>query len=177
MRNNSLLFLCFGRLCLIKVAIKHISSPTGQLPSAKSRRYCRESLLLYIGFPNNFLAGSLEEAAERTRDVLSESVRLRLRSDVEVGTYLSGGLDSSITTLLATQHSPYPVRTFSISFEEAVFDESEIQDEVSRYLGTQHTALSVSNGAIAETFPNAFGTLKCQFSEPLLCRCICFRKR
>ena len=108
-----------------------------------------------LDFQTTPFAGSEEEAAQRTRDTLSESVRLRLRSDVEVGTYLSGGLDSSITTLLATQHSPYPVRTFSISFEEASFDESETQDEVSRYLGTQHTALKVSNAAIAEAFPDA----------------------
>ena len=99
--------------------------------------------------------GSLEEAAERTRDELSQAVRLRLRSDVEVGTYLSGGLDSSITTLLAVRHSRHKVRSFSIAFDEKEFDESQDQDHVSAFLGTAHCRLAVSNDDIAAAFPDA----------------------
>lgn len=98
---------------------------------------------------------TLAEAAEQTRALLGKSVQLQLRSDVEVGAYLSGGLDSSITTLLAVQHSPYPVRTFSIGFTDAYYDESNEQLLVSRQLGTRHTALQISYRAIAEAFPQA----------------------
>lgn len=97
----------------------------------------------------------LPEAIDQTRAVLAESVRLRLRSDVEVGTYLSGGLDSSITTLLAVQHSNHTVRTFSVSFEDASFDEADAQTLVSQHLGTSHTSLRIANQAIAEAFPHA----------------------
>ena len=99
--------------------------------------------------------GPLPEAIAQTRAVLAESVRLRLRSDVEVGTYVSGGLDSSITTLLAVQRASQPVRTFSVSFEEASFDEADAQTLVSQQLGTSHTSLRVSNRDIAEAFPQA----------------------
>lgn len=98
---------------------------------------------------------SEEEATTRTRSALSESVRLRLRSDVEVGTYLSGGLDSTITTLLATQYASQTVRTFSVSFAETAFDESPDQIAMSDYLGTRHSALRVTNQEIADAFPAA----------------------
>ncbi len=95
------------------------------------------------------------EAAKFVKEALSESVRLRLRSDVEVGTYLSGGLDSSITTLLATKHSRRPVKTFSITFEDPAFDESQYQRELSGLLGTVHHSLQISNKEIMESFIDA----------------------
>ena len=100
-------------------------------------------------------ARSFEDAVEQTRALLHDAVRLRLRSDVEVGTYLSGGLDSSITTHLAVQHASRPVRSFSIGFAEASFDETEAQQVVSHHLGTEHTTLRVTNAEIAAAFPRA----------------------
>ncbi|MEB2285444.1 MAG: asparagine synthase (glutamine-hydrolyzing) [Polyangiaceae bacterium UTPRO1] len=99
--------------------------------------------------------GSADEAIERTRGVLSEAVRLRLRSDVEVATYLSGGLDSAITTQLALANGLSRVHSFSITFDDKEFDESADQLALSRYLGTQHTALPVRHGDIARAFPAA----------------------
>ncbi|MCC6849193.1 MAG: asparagine synthase (glutamine-hydrolyzing) [Deltaproteobacteria bacterium] len=99
--------------------------------------------------------GSSAEAIERTRDVLSDAVRLRLRSDVEVATYLSGGLDSAITTQLALANGLSRVHSFSITFDDKEFDESSDQLELSRYLGTSHTALPVRRGDIARAFPAA----------------------
>ncbi len=99
--------------------------------------------------------GSAGEAIERTREILSDAVRLRLRSDVEVATYLSGGLDSAITTQLALANGLSQVHSFSITFEDKEFDESSDQLELSRYLGTKHTALPVRHGDIARSFPDA----------------------
>ncbi len=98
---------------------------------------------------------SESDAIEQTYFKLSESVRIRLRSDVEVGTYLSGGIDSSIITLLATQYSTKKVKTFSIGFRENSFDESGEQITVSNYLGTEHNQLTISNEDIASHFAEA----------------------
>jgi asparagine synthase (glutamine-hydrolysing) len=96
-----------------------------------------------------------ETAADETRGRLEASVRLRLRSDVEVGTYLSGGIDSAVVTALAVQCSNHPVRTFSVGFEEREFDEAPAQRIMAERLGTRHHRLLVSNTDIAAAFPAA----------------------
>ena len=83
------------------------------------------------------------EAVERIRAALENAVDLRLRSDVEVGVYASGGLDSSIIAHLAAQRTQRPLRTFSIQFDDAEFDESAEQDAITAHLGTKHTAVQV----------------------------------
>lgn len=95
------------------------------------------------------------EALARIRATLAESVRLRLRSDVEVGVYLSGGLDSSIITLLASREAQRSVATFSLAFEDAAFDESESQREVSDFLHTHHTTLAIGHADIVTNFEAA----------------------
>lgn len=99
--------------------------------------------------------GSEREAAALVRDALRESVEMRLRSDVEVGVYLSGGLDSSIVTKLTTDLSSHEVRTFSVEFDDAVFDESSSQQIVASHLGTRHSSIAVSSADIAANFPSA----------------------
>jgi len=99
--------------------------------------------------------GSEKEAIEITREKLRESVRLRLQSDVEVGVYLSGGLDSSITSVLAKQLNSQPVRSFSVAFTDENFDESQYQDDTSKFIGTNHTSLRVTHEDIARDFPHA----------------------
>ncbi|MFB6877491.1 asparagine synthase (glutamine-hydrolyzing) [Streptomyces sp. NPDC056323] len=99
--------------------------------------------------------GSEREAAALVRDALRKSVEMRLRSDVEVGVYLSGGLDSSIVTKLTTDLSSHEVRTFSVEFDDAVFDESSSQQVVASYLGTRHSSIAVSSADIAANFPSA----------------------
>ncbi len=95
----------------------------------------------------------LGEAVERTRAALERSVELRLRSDVEVGTYSSGGLDSTITTYLAQKAHTHPVRTFAIGFEDAEYDETPYQEEVARHFGTRHHTVKIAKRDIAEVFP------------------------
>jgi asparagine synthase (glutamine-hydrolysing) len=92
------------------------------------------------------LAGELEA-------LLDDAVRLRLRADVPVGTYLSGGLDSSATTALAQRHASRPVRAFGIGFADGQFDESAQQRRVATHLGAPLERVCVSDGEVAALMP------------------------
>ena len=78
------------------------------------------------------------EAVERLRAALDLSVRQHLVSDVPLGVFLSGGIDSSAVAALAARHVPGRLQTFSIGFEEPSFDESAHARRVARALGTEH---------------------------------------
>ncbi|RUX43367.1 asparagine synthetase B, partial [Mesorhizobium sp. M7A.F.Ca.US.014.04.1.1] len=88
-------------------------------------------------------------AAEELRALLTEATRIRMRADVPVGAYLSGGLDSSITSALAAGMAPGGFRTFSVTFDSAEHDESPFQLEMARALGTHHSAVACGEGDIA----------------------------
>lgn len=81
---------------------------------------------------------SWEDFAGELRHLLENAVRRRLVSDVPLGVFLSGGLDSSLVAALAAPHAAGRLRTFSVGFHEATFDESPFADEVANFLGTDH---------------------------------------
>ena len=95
------------------------------------------------------------ENAEALRERLVEASRLRfLRSDVPVGAYLSGGLDSSVTAAVISQYTDAPLHTFSLRFSEDDLDEGRYQKEMAARLGTQHEDVVVSPTDVAEVFPD-----------------------
>lgn len=96
---------------------------------------------------------SFHEAADQLRELLVDAVRLQLRADVPVGAYLSGGLDSSAIVGIIRRHTGNPLRTFSIAFDDAEFDESGYQQQVARFLGTEHETLRCSRRDIGAQFP------------------------
>jgi asparagine synthase (glutamine-hydrolysing) len=81
---------------------------------------------------------------EKFSYLLEDSVKIRMRSDVPYGAFLSGGLDSSSIVALMSQLSPYLVNTFTIGFDEKAFDESSLAAEVSLEFGTKHYKGTVS---------------------------------
>lgn len=101
---------------------------------------------------DGFHADSERELAARLRDLLDDATRIRLRADVPVGAYLSGGLDSSSLVALIKQQDVTDLRTFSIGFESKQLDESAHQRELSQYLQTDHSSVTCRQGDIAERF-------------------------
>ena len=83
------------------------------------------------------------EAKEGLKEILKDAVKDRLAADVPVGTFLSGGYDSSLVTALARKVSDVPVKTFSIGFYEKKYNEAEYAKEVAEYLGCDHTEMYV----------------------------------
>lgn len=103
--------------------------------------------------PADYHRGSEDELAARLYELLADATRIRLRADVPVGAYLSGGLDSSVLVALIRRHGDgVPLRTFSIGFEDKGLDEQGYQDEMIRHAGTDHTRILCRNEDIAEKF-------------------------
>lgn len=97
--------------------------------------------------------GSVDELKEELLSLLDEATRIRLRADVPVGVYLSGGLDSSATTALARRHSRGPLEAFSVTFEDPRFDEAPFQQRMAAELGVNLRTIRVSDADVAAVFP------------------------
>jgi asparagine synthase (glutamine-hydrolysing) len=101
--------------------------------------------------PDNFdLADSIEELNE----LLHNAVKIRLKADVPVGAYLSGGLDSSVTTAFINDIDSDILNTFSISFKDKAYDETAYQLEAAKFLNTNHSAITCTSEDITENFAN-----------------------
>jgi asparagine synthase (glutamine-hydrolysing) len=111
---------------------------------------------------------SEREAAEHLQDLLADSVRMRLVSDVPLGVLLSGGVDSSSVAALAVRASSEPVKTFSISFAESSFDESAYARSVAKFLGTDHHEERLSANLAANLVGEIGAWMDEPFSDPSL---------
>jgi asparagine synthase (glutamine-hydrolysing) len=89
------------------------------------------------------------EAIEELRELLDSAVRMRMQSDVPLGAFLSGGVDSSIVVALMQPHSAEPVKTFTIGFPIAEYDESKYAEAVAGHLKTDHHHLEVTPDAVS----------------------------
>lgn len=99
--------------------------------------------------------GSASDAAVAVREALEKATALRmLRADVDVGCYLSGGLDSSLISALGLAAKGARFNTFSLRFSDAEYDETHFQREMAARLGTEHHEVVVSRADIADEFPN-----------------------
>jgi asparagine synthase (glutamine-hydrolysing) len=89
---------------------------------------------------------------EELHDLLVDATKIRLRSDVPVGAYLSGGLDSSSIVALIHRHGNIPMRTFSLNFDQKNFDEQQFQSDLTRHLKTEHSQILVKPDDIVSAF-------------------------
>ena len=103
----------------------------------------------------------IEEYRDELRTLLHDSVRMRLRSDVPIGAFLSGGIDSSLIVALASPLHPEPLNTFSIGFKEGDFDESAYARIVADRYQTNHHEIQVQPLDLTE-----FPALVSHFDEP-----------
>jgi len=104
--------------------------------------------------PDQYFDFSFEETCSKLRELIYDSVRIRLRADVPIGCYLSGGLDSSLITTLVKKNFNNYLITFGIHFEENTFDESFYQKIMVSHLHTDHTNSYVTNKQIGISFPD-----------------------
>lgn len=118
--------------------------------SAGAAEHSSPAIERYFDYAEQVLAGSnnpvsdRDAALEALDEVLSASVGRQLVADVPVGNFLSGGIDSSLITAIAQKRASRPLKTFTIGFSEAGFDEAVYARQVAKTLGTDHTELYVS---------------------------------
>jgi len=111
---------------------------------------------------SNRFQGSEEEASQQLESLLLDAVRIRMVADVPLGVFLSGGIDSSLVTALMQAQSASPVRSFSIGFNEAAYNEAHHAAAVARHLGTAHTELILTADDIIGVIPR----LPAMYDEP-----------
>jgi len=93
--------------------------------------------------------------AAEFRHVLEEAVRIRLRADVPVGVYLSGGLDSCAVLGLAARHHPEPIRAFTLTFDNVDYDEGPIAREMAALAGAEFNTIPINQQDLADSFSDA----------------------
>ena len=81
---------------------------------------------------------SYKEAKKQLHDLLIDAVRIRLQSDVPIGTFLSGGIDSALVSAIASRISPKPINTFTVGFHDAKYDESKVAGQFSKVIRSIH---------------------------------------
>lgn len=96
-----------------------------------------------------------QDYIEKLRWILDESIRVRLRADVPVGCYLSGGLDSSVILGMASRHVSQPIQAFTLAFDEAAYDESAIAKETAARNGSPIEVIPIYHSALADNFSDA----------------------
>ena len=136
-------YLCFGFVPHPRTAYQEIAA----LPPAHWLQIDadgRQTLQRYWHLPaGGTFKGSRQDALEQIRATFDESVRIRLRSDVPVGVFLSGGIDSGLVTASAARASAEPLQSFSIGFADERFDERPLARLVAEQYGTRHTEVVV----------------------------------
>lgn len=131
------------------VQINQKQGAAGAIPQA----YWSLNQVIDSGLANPF-AGSDDDAVTALEQRISQSVAGQMLSDVPLGAFLSGGVDSSTIVALMQQQSARPVRTFAIGFDEPGYNEAQYAKDVATHLGTDHTELYVGSTEALAVIPD-----------------------
>lgn len=118
----------------------------------------REQIYWDIDYPQSNIefgndGSSLEESVYAVREKLEAAIKRRMVADVEIGCFLSGGLDSSVVAAIMQKYSDNKIKNFSISFEDPIYDESSFAHEVSNCIGSDFHKLIITSKDIVNYFP------------------------
>ena len=109
--------------------------------------------------PNGFEIPTKEAAQKKVKELLSASIERRMVSDVPLGAFLSGGIDSSAVVALMAQASDRPIDTFTVSFAEKQFDESRFADIIAQKYNTNHTTIRLTPDDFLKELPAALDAM------------------
>lgn len=112
---------------------------------------------------NNPFKGNESDAKEELRRLLTNTIKDQMISDVPIGAFLSGGIDSPLVVSIMQSICPEKVKTFTIGFDNPKYNEAEFAKDISRHLGTDHTELYITEQDLKNVIP----LLPQMFSEPL----------
>lgn len=139
-----------------KTIYKNIRSlPGGYFAIYKNGRLSEEKRFYELGSAQPQRFSSYNEAEEAFKAIMDDAVRIQLRSDVPVGAYLSGGIDSSVILHLIGKHAINKFKTFSITFADKEYDESEYQLDMAKSINSEHHSIQITYKSIDENLPEA----------------------
>jgi asparagine synthase (glutamine-hydrolysing) len=140
--------------------------PTGSFLRIKRGEKHNIKKFYEIPYSQSTSTVSYEDAQKKLLELLEDSVRLRLVSDVPIGAFLSGGIDSSAITAFASRHTKH-LNTFSIGYKnEPFYDETKYAQIVAKKFGTNHTVFSLGNDEIFEAALGVLPSLGEPFADP-----------
>ena len=159
-------YLCFGFVPHPRTAYQEIAA----VPPAHWLQIDadgRQTLQRYWQLPpGGTFTGTRQDALDQIRTVFDESVRIRLRSDVPVGVFLSGGIDSGLVTASAARASVAPLQSFCIGFADQRFDERPLARLVAQQYGTRHTEVVVDLDAEVSRPEDLLTRLVSMYDQP-----------
>lgn len=126
--------------------------PTGNYAVVKNRQVSFHAYWKIEQEISNKLITNEQDAIDRLDTLLHRSVQSQLISDVPLGVFLSGGIDSSTVAVFAAKNSEKPIKTFSIAFTEADFNESKYAEEVAKHIRAEHHTLTFTKQDILDLF-------------------------
>jgi len=106
-----------------------------------------------------------DEAKTKLEELLTDSVKIRLNSDVKIGTFLSGGIDSALITSIASKISDQKINTFTVGYDEPKYDESKLAKKYSNILDTNHKEFLCKSSDLLDLVPNLINVYDEPFAD------------
>ncbi|MFZ2654831.1 MAG: asparagine synthase (glutamine-hydrolyzing), partial [Victivallales bacterium] len=160
-------YLVFRSVAGKNTMFKNVHSlEEGHYKEYKNGRFTESEFFSLSSTLNPVRGKSFGDICNEVESTLQDSIRIHLRSDVELGVQLSGGVDSSLITAIASQQTQKKFHTFSISFRESEYDESEYQKRVSSRYNTEHHDFPMDENNFTELFSKSIWHFEHPLNDP-----------